>query len=69
MKLIGKKVIILSDDEKAALTRAARVLEDLQEQVEPMDDEFAMELNRAYDICMDTAHHGAFEYDFDDGNE
>ena len=67
MKIIGKKVITLSDDEKAALTRAARVLENLQEQVEPMDDGLAMELNRAYDICMDTAYHGTFEYDFDDG--
>ena len=69
MKIIGKKVITLSDDEKAALQRAARILDNLQDQVEPMDEEFAMNLNRAYDLCMDTAYHGAFEYDFDDGNE
>jgi DNA-binding SARP family transcriptional activator len=69
MKIIGKKVITLTDDEKAALTRAARILENLADQVEPMDEEFVMELNRAYDTCMDTAYHGTFEYNFDDGNE
>ena len=69
MKITGKKVIILSDDEKVALKRAARVLEDLAEQVDPMDDDFAMELNRAYDACMDAAQRGSFEYDLDDGDE
>ena len=69
MKIAGKKVITLSNDEKTALKRAARVLEDLAEQVDPMDDDFAMELNQAYDVCMDTAARDSFEYNLDDGDE
>lgn len=69
MKIAGKKVIILSEDEKIALKRAARVLEALGEQIGPMNDDFAMELNRAYDACMDAAQRGSFEYDLDDGDE
>ena len=69
MKIAGKKVITLSNDEKTALKRAARILEDLGEQIDPMDDDFVMELNRAYDACMDAAQRGSFEYDLDDGDE
>ena len=71
MKIIGKKVITLSDDEKATLMRAARILDTLGDEIDSTncDEDLVMEINRAFDTCQDLAHHGTFEYDIDDGNE
>ena len=69
MKIAGKKVITLSDNEKSVLKGAAYILEILSDQIDYLDDDFTMELNRAYDTCMSAAKCGSFEYEIDDGNE
>ena len=67
MKIIGKKVITLSDNEKNILKEAARILDILSDELETFNEEVADELCTAYNICIDTAHRGTFEYDIDDG--
>lgn len=69
MKIAGKKIITLSENEKSVLKGAACILENLGWQVESLDEDLVMELNRAYETCLDTASRGIFEYDIDDGNE
>lgn len=70
MKITGTKIIELSEDEKNILVTAGRLLSDLADQIDSMDcdDEMVMELNRGYDICLDTARQGKFEYVIDDGD-
>jgi hypothetical protein len=69
MKVVGKKTITLSDNEKNVLKGAARILEFLAWHVDSLDEDLVIELNRAYNACWETACCDAFEYDLDDGNE
>lgn len=70
MTISGVKVIRLSDDEKSLLSKAGRLLSDLAEEIDGIgaDDAFVMELNRAYDACLDAAREGRFEYVLNDGD-
>ena len=67
MKITGKKIITLSDDEKDILMKAANILDILSDELDAINEEVADELCAAYNICRDTAHRGTFEYDLDDG--
>ena len=71
MTVSGVKVIRLSEEEKSLLTRAGRLLGDLADQIDGFgeDDDLVMELNRAYDTCLDVVREEKFEYVIDDGNE
>lgn len=71
MKISGIKVIELSEREKNILVTAGRLLSDLADQIDSVgcDEDLVMELNRGYDICLDTARQGKFEYVIDDGEE
>lgn len=71
MTISGVKVIRLSGEERHVLTTAGRLLSDLAEEIDSigMDDALVMELNRAYEACLDVAREEKFEYVLDDGNE
>ena len=67
MTISGVKVIRLSDDEKSLLTQAGRLLSDLADQIDGIgaDEDFVMELNRAYDTCLDVVREIEFKYELD----
>ena len=71
MTISGVKVIRLSDEEKSLLTQAGRLLSDLADQIETVgyDGDLVLELNNAYETCLDVAREEKFEYVLDDGNE
>ena len=73
MTISGVKVIRLSEEEKSLLTQAGRLLSDLADEIDAVgvgyDGALVMELNRAYETCLDMAREGRFEYTLDDGNE
>ena len=71
MTISGVKVIRLSDDEKSLLSEAGRLLSDLADQIDGIgaDEDFVMELNRAYDTCLGVVREGRFEYVLNDGDE
>lgn len=71
MKITGTKIITLSEDEKDILIKAGRLLSDFADQIDSIgcDDALVMDLNHGYEICLDVARHGKFEYIIDDGEE
>jgi hypothetical protein len=71
MKIIGKKVITLSEAENNILRGAAHILDILGDEIDSTncDDDLVIEINRAYDLCMEITRRKSFEYDIDDGNE
>lgn len=71
MKITGKKVIRLTDEEKSILREAGHLLSDLAEQVDSMnaDIDFVVRLNAGYDVCLDVVREEQFEYIMDDGEE
>lgn len=73
MTISGVKVIRLSDEEKGLLSDAGRLLSDLADEIEMVgvgyDGAFVMELNRAYETCLDVVRENEFKYALDDGDE
>ena len=71
MTVSGVKVIRLSDEEKILLKKAGQLLSDLADEIETVgnNEEFVLELNRAYETCFDVAMENEFKYALDDGSE
>lgn len=71
MKITGKKVIRLSDEEKYILRQAGTLLSDLAEQIDSMnaDIDFVVRLNAGFEVCADVVRMEQFEYTMDDGEE
>ena len=69
MTITGRKVIQLNDAEKEILVKAGRILGELADELDVYDSDFAYELNRAYETCLDVSREERFEYEINDGNE
>ena len=69
MKITGVKVIELTERERNILHGAGTILSDLADQIDSigMDEDFAIELNRAYSICLEASRRGTFKYEINDG--
>ena len=69
MKITGVKVIELTEREINILQGAGAILSDLADQIDSTgaDEDFVMELNRAYDACLEASRRGPFKYEIDDG--
>jgi plasmid maintenance system antidote protein VapI len=69
MKITGVKVIELTEREMNILHGARTILSDLAEQIDTIgaDEDFVMELNRAYDTCLEVSRQGVFKYEINDG--
>ena len=66
MTVSDVKVIQLSDEEKSLLSEAGRLLRDLAEAINDLgteEEDFVLELYRAYETCLDVV------YGLDDGDE
>ena len=69
MTITGRKVIQLNDAETEILVKAGRILGELADELDVYDSDFAYELNRAYETCLDVSREERFEYEINDGNE
>lgn len=69
MKVAGTRIITLSREEVEILRGASRVLSDLAEEIDSTgeDGDFVMELNRAYDTCVEASQKIRFEYTISEG--
>lgn len=67
MTISGVKVIRLNKEERDLLSEAGRLLSDLADQIDIVgcDEEFVMELNRAYDTCLGVVREIEFKYELD----
>lgn len=69
MKITGVKVIELTERERNILHGAGVILSDLADQIDNIgaDEDFVMELNRAYSTCLDVSRRETFKYEINDG--
>lgn len=69
MKITGVKVIELTERERNILHGAGVILSDLADQIDSIgaDEDLVMELNRAYDTCLEVSRRDAFKYEINDG--